>query len=255
MNKVAPNFNTRSLDIAAATLHEAHLLEGAHNTRLGTDAIREEAMNLSTLAIGCAAGFGGDRDDAAGPVVETLMAGGMPAVLIYEMLAERTLAQAQLARRANPQTGFAPLMERAVAPVLAPCVQHGIPIVSNFGAANPRAAAHRLRELAQTRGIPDLRIAVVEGDDLSDAAGQALLRPYLNPAFAARAVVSANVYLGGVAIAEALRAGAQIVVTGRWPTRRWWWVQPWRTLGGQWMIGIGWPVPRWLVICSNVVPK
>ena len=50
-------------------------------------------MNLPTLAIGCAAGFSGDRVDAAGPVVETLIAGGLPAVLIFEMLAERTLAQ------------------------------------------------------------------------------------------------------------------------------------------------------------------
>ena len=172
-------------------------------------------MKPSTLMIGCAAGFGGDRVDVAAPVVETLIASGAPAVLIFEMLAERTLAQAQLARRANPQAGFAPLMERAVTPILKRCVDYGIPIVSNFGAANPRAAAQRLHELAQPQGIPSLRVAVVEGDDLSDATGQALLRPYLDPAFAARAVVSANVYLGGVAIAEALRMGAQIVVTGR----------------------------------------
>lgn len=172
-------------------------------------------MKPSTLMIGCAAGFGGDRDDVAAPVVETLIASGAPAVLIFEMLAERTLAQAQLARRANPQAGYAPLMERAVAPILAPCVHHKIPIVSNFGAANPRAAAQRLHELAQAQGIHDLRVAVVEGDDLSDASGQALLRPYLDPAFAERTVVSANVYLGGAAIAEALRMGAQVVVTGR----------------------------------------
>ena len=137
-------------------------------------------MTHSILAIGCAAGFGGDRVDAAPPVVETLIASGLPSVLIYEMLAERTLAQAQLARRANPQTGYAPLMERAVAPVLARCVQHGIPIVSNFGAANPRAAAHRLQALAREQGIDNLRVAIVEGDDLSDTADQALLQPYLD---------------------------------------------------------------------------
>lgn len=172
-------------------------------------------MTPVALAIGCAAGFGGDRVDAAPPVVETLIASGLPSVLIFEMLAERTLAQAQLARRANPQAGYAPLMERAVAPVLARCVQHGIPIVSNFGAANPQAAAQRLQILARQQGIDHLRVAVIAGDDLSDLAGQALLRPYLDPAFAERELVSANVYLGGVAIAEALRLGAQVVVTGR----------------------------------------
>lgn len=172
-------------------------------------------MKPSTLLIGCAAGFGGDRVDVAAPVVETLVDSGAPAVLIFEMLAERTLAQAQLARRANPQAGYAPLLEQAVAPVLKRCVEQGIPIVSNFGAANPRAAAQRLHELAQAQELAGLRVAVVEGDDLSDAAGQALLRPYLDPAFAGRGVVSANVYLGGAAIAEALRLGAQVVVTGR----------------------------------------
>jgi hypothetical protein len=172
-------------------------------------------MTTSTLAIGCAAGFGGDRIDAAAPVVDTLISCCLPSVLIFEMLAERTLAQAQLARRANPQAGFAPLVELAVAPILARCVQHRIPIVSNFGAANPRAAAQRLQTMARALGINELRVAVVEGDDLSDAAGQALLRPYLDPTGTQRELVSANVYLGGGAIAEALRLGAQVVVTGR----------------------------------------
>mgnify|MGYP003350900435 CR=1 FL=1 len=56
-------------------------------------------MTLPLLRIGCAAGFSGDRTDAAAPVVEALAAAGGPAVLIFETLAERTLALAQLARR------------------------------------------------------------------------------------------------------------------------------------------------------------
>ncbi len=172
-------------------------------------------MTHVPLAMGSAAGFGGDRLDSAAPVVDTLIAGGGPAVLIFEMLAERTLALAQLARRQDPEAGFAPLMEPAVEPILARCVRHCIPIVSNFGAANPRAAAHRLQALAKSQGLGALRVAVVDGDDLSDAAGRALLRPYLDPTDAAWDVVSANVYLGGAVIADALRAGAQVVVTGR----------------------------------------
>ena len=172
-------------------------------------------MTGQTLAIGCAAGFGGDRSDAAGPVVDTLIARGGPAVLIFEMLAERTLALAQLARRQNPAGGYAPLMEPAVRPILARCVEHGIPIVSNFGAANPRAAARRIREIAAELGLPKIRIAVVEGDDLSDDRGRELLAAHLDPAFAARELVSANVYLGAAPITAALAAGAQVVVTGR----------------------------------------
>src|SRR6476646_2096866 len=167
------------------------------------------------LAIGCAAGFGGDRTDAALPIVETLIARGGRGVLIFEMLAERTLALAQIERLRNPELGFAPLMEAMVRPILEQCLEHGIPIVSNFGAANPRAAARRIRQMAANLGAGNLRIAVVEGDDLSDPRGRELLRRYLAPADAAREMVSANVYLGASAIAEALREGAQVVVTGR----------------------------------------
>ena len=65
------------------------------------------------------------------------------------------------------------------------------------------------------QGIANIRIAIIEGDDLSDAKGRELLREYLKPQDAEREIVSANVYLGAGAIADALRAGAQIVVTGR----------------------------------------
>ena len=64
------------------------------------------------LLIGCAAGFSGDRTDAAGPVVDTLIArlvasgGRQRAFLMFETLAERTLALAQLRRRADPEAGY-----------------------------------------------------------------------------------------------------------------------------------------------------
>ncbi len=172
-------------------------------------------MNHPTLFIGCAAGFGGDRTDAALPIVETLIARGGAGVLIFEMLAERTLALAQLDRRKNPDAGYAPLLELMVRPVLRRCVENNIPIVSNFGAANPRAAAKLIAKIAQEQNIKNIRIAIVEGDDLSDAKGRELLQAYLKPQDAEREIVSANVYLGASAIADALRAGAQVVVTGR----------------------------------------
>lgn len=157
-----------------------------------------------TLAIGCAAGFGGDRAGVAVPVVETLIRRSGPSVLIFEVLAERTLALAQLDKRRDPQRGYAPMMEAMLAPVLERCVQHGIPIVSNFGAANPRAAALRAREM-----LPGCRVAIVEGDDLSGT------RDVIARHMPVEDLVSANVYLGGSAIADALRAGAQVVITGR----------------------------------------
>ncbi len=167
------------------------------------------------LRVGCAAGFSGDRTDAAGPVVAALIAAGGPAVLIFETLAERTLALAHLARRQDAGAGYEPLLEPMLAPVLGPCLRHGVRIVSNFGAANPRGAALRIRAMAQAQGLATPRIAVIVGDDVSGPAHRAALHAQLGAALDERSIVSANAYLGAEAIAAALRAGAQIVVGGR----------------------------------------
>ncbi len=167
------------------------------------------------LRIGCGAGFSGDRWDAAVPVVEALVAAGGPAVLMFETLAERTLALAQLARLGQPDGGWEPSLERFVRPVLARCVAAGIPIVGNFGAANPAGAAQRLQALAADLGLGALRIAVVEGDDLLANLPAGRLDGLLPAALQGRPLVSANAYLGARQIADALLGGAQVVVTGR----------------------------------------
>ncbi|MFN6998175.1 MAG: acyclic terpene utilization AtuA family protein, partial [Aquincola tertiaricarbonis] len=171
------------------------------------------------LRIGGAAGFSGDRTDAAAPVVQALIAAGGPAVLIFETLAERTLALAQLARRQNPEAGYEPLLDDLLRPVLADCLAHGIRIVSNFGAAHPMGAARRIQALAAELGLPAPRIAVVSGDDVSGPAQRPALLECLSEAdrqlLAERPLVSANAYLGAEAIAQALKAGAQVVVCGR----------------------------------------
>ncbi len=167
------------------------------------------------LRIGCAAGFSGDRTDAASPVVDELIRGGTAACLIFETLAERTLALAQLARRADPDQGFEPLLDELLTPVLTRCLQHGVRIVSNMGAANPRAAARRIHALADELGLPRPRVAVIEGDDVAGPVWRRALMDQVGGALRDRAVVSANVYIGAVAIADALRAGADIVIAGR----------------------------------------
>jgi hypothetical protein len=169
----------------------------------------------STILVGCGAGFSGDRVDAAIPVVKTLVERGGPAALIFENLAERTLATQHLTKRQNPKLGYEPLMELELRPVLTDCLAHGITIVSNFGAANPMGAAQRILEIAQELGLPRPRIAVVSGDDLSGPKGQALVKEHIGGAFDAQRFVCANAYQGAREIANAIKAGAQIVVTGR----------------------------------------
>jgi hypothetical protein len=190
------------------------------------------------LHIGCAAGFSGDRLGAALPVVRSLVAHGGPAALIFETLAERTLALAQLARRDNPQRGYEPLLDELLTPILGLCLRHGIPIVSNFGAANPPAAAMRIRALARELGLPAPRIAVVSGDDVSGPLCRALLRERLGSICDEQDMVCANAYLGAEPIAQALRAGAQIVVTGRV-------ADPSLTVGPA-MAHYGWAADDWL---------
>jgi Protein of unknown function (DUF1446). len=172
-------------------------------------------MTPPLLRVGCAAGFSGDRIDAAGPVVQALAESGGPAVLIFETLAERTLALAQLARRQQPQAGYEPLLDLMLRPVLGACLDAGIRIVGNFGAAHPLGAARRLQALARELGLRPPRIAVVRGDDLSGPQHRAMLMQALGAAAPTQPVVSANAYLGAEAIAQALRAGAEIVVAGR----------------------------------------
>ncbi|MDB5861797.1 MAG: hypothetical protein JWQ76_5486, partial [Ramlibacter sp.] len=95
------------------------------------------------------------------------------------------------------------------------CLAHGITIVGNFGAANPQGAAAAIHGLAKELGLAAPRVAVVTGDDLSDERGRAIVRAQLGAAFDDKRFVCSNVYQGATEIAAAIRAGAQVVVTGR----------------------------------------
>ena len=169
--------------------------------------------------VACAAGFSGDRLGVAKPLVDALLKHGGPACLIFESLAERTLALAQLERRQNDQLGYEPLLEEMIEPILSDCVQTGIPIVGNFGAANPFAAAAVIARLAKEKNLPELKIAVVMGDDISGFSYRKMIEAHLAKSdqqlLAHSQLVSANVYLGAKEIADAVTAGAQVVVTGR----------------------------------------
>src|SRR5262245_65224815 len=103
--------------------------------------------------IGGAAGFAGDRTDAAGPVVDALASCDGPRFVMFECLAERTLAMSQLERRQHPARGYNPALDKFIGPVLARCLGDRIKIIGNFGAANPRGAAERILALAREQGL------------------------------------------------------------------------------------------------------
>ncbi len=174
---------------------------------------------LDLYRVACAAGFSGDRLGVAKPLVDELKRLGGPSCLIFESLAERTLALAQLERQQNETLGYEPLLAEMLSPILADCVRAGIPIVGNFGAANPQAAAQLIQQLAREQGIENIKIAIVHGDDMAGPEYEKILKSSLSEEdqniLKGSALVSANIYLGAKEIADALSAGAQVVVTGR----------------------------------------
>lgn len=166
---------------------------------------------MSMVRIGTGAGFQGDR---IAPAVDLAERGGLD-FLVFECLAERTIALAQQARLADPAAGYDPLLERRMRAVLPACARNGTRIVTNMGAANPRAAAERTRAVVRELGLP-LTVAAVTGDDVLGLVGDSLLT---ETGAAARALedrlISANAYIGVAGIVEALDAGADIVICGR----------------------------------------
>ncbi|GJH24471.1 acyclic terpene utilization AtuA family protein [Caballeronia novacaledonica] len=167
-----------------------------------------------TIRIGAGAGYSGDRIE---PAVELAEHGALD-YLVFECLAERTIAIAQQARRNDPELGYDPLLEARMRAVLPVAVKNGVRIVSNMGAANPHAAARKTAQIARELGLHGLKIAAVTGDDVLDAVLQSPLRFEESgddvSAYADR-IVSANAYLGAAPIVDALAAGADIVLTGR----------------------------------------
>ena len=96
-----------------------------------------------TIHIGCGAGFANDRPDAALRLAKDLAGRNGQRYLMLELLAERTLAEAQLRKRADPALGYAARLFDFIEPILEICLEHRIPIITNGGAANPQAAARR----------------------------------------------------------------------------------------------------------------
>src|SRR5688500_2247452 len=111
------------------------------------------------VRIGVGAGVSGGRLDAALPLVER----GELGYLVFECLAERTIALAQRDKLRDPERGYHPLLVERLRRVLPACVERGVKIVGNLGAANPEAAGARVARLARELGFERLKIAVVLG--------------------------------------------------------------------------------------------
>jgi hypothetical protein len=163
-------------------------------------------------------GFYGDRIDAAREMVE----GGPIDVLTGDYLAELTMLILWKARQKDPDAGYARTFLTQLEQVLGTCLDRGVRIVTNAGGLNPAGLARAVAGLGERLGVAP-RVAYIEGDDLTGrvgdllAAGHPLAHLDTGQPLAEAGIkpVTANAYLGGWGIADALGAGADVVVCPR----------------------------------------
>jgi hypothetical protein len=166
------------------------------------------------LRVGAGAGFADDRIEPALAMTEA----GAIDYLVFECLAERTVAREVLSRRTDPDGGFNPHLADRMHAVLPAAQARGVRIVSNMGAANPVGAARATRAIAADLGLPTT-CAAITGDEVTELV-QA--RPDLTLIESGQPVesilprlVSANAYLGADAVLLGLQSGADVILTGR----------------------------------------
>ena len=169
-------------------------------------------MSPQVIRIGTGAGFSADRLD---PAVDLAKRGKLD-VMVLECLGERTVAFAHRDRMADPQRGYNVHLRRRMQALLPACRAAGTVIVTNMGAANPRAAAERTVEIARELGLGGLKVACIEGDDVSALVppDQPLMDEPGTLADVKMPIAGMNAYLGADAIVPALEANADVVIGG-----------------------------------------
>jgi hypothetical protein len=169
-------------------------------------------MTERIVRIGGASGAWGDSPRAIGQLL-----GESVDYLMMDYLAEVTMSLLAKARLKHPAGGYPPDFIGYLKPHLAELARRGIKVVSNAGGVNPKGCGEALQALCDSLGVA-LRIAVVEGDDLTpflDRLREAGVSEAVSGAPLPPAMLTANAYLGALPIKAAFDAGADIVITGR----------------------------------------
>jgi hypothetical protein len=173
-------------------------------------------VSPAPVRIANCSGFYGDRLSAA----REMVGGGPIDVLTGDWLAELTMLVLAKNALRDPAAGYARTFVTQMEQVMGDCLDRGIKVVSNAGGLSPQRCAEAVHGVAEKLGL-DPVIAYIEGDDLMPrlgelrAAGERFVNFDTGEPLGERPVITANAYLGGWGIAEALARGADIVITGR----------------------------------------
>ena len=178
----------------------------------------KQTLHANKLIIANCSGFLGDRFTAAAEMIH----GGPIDILTGDYLAELTMAILFRKTLKNPQGGYAATFLRQMKDVMSTCMHKNIRIVANAGGLNPKSLAEQLEGLAAASGI-NPKVAYIEGDNLmgrlEDLQQKGEKFIHLDKGISLKEAdvrtISANAYMGGWGIAEALAQGADIVVGGR----------------------------------------
>ena len=172
-------------------------------------------MSDKTIRIGSGAAWWGDRVE---PAILNAEKGDLD-YLCFETMAEATVSAAQVRMRRDPSfPGYDTYLDDRIKGVLPGCLMRGTKIITNQGWVNPDAAARRIVHWLQHFGARGVKVAAVNGALITDRVlelTQTILESGLPTATLKPNLVSAEAYLGAEPIVAALKAGAQIVVTGR----------------------------------------
>ena len=171
------------------------------------------------IRIASGQGFWGDRSDAP---VEQVRNGPID-YLVMDYLAEVTMSIMQKQKLRDPKLGYArdiiPLMKEIIPDI----IEKDIKVITNAGGVNPIACRNAIFEIAHKMGYKNLKIGIVHGDDIYNQIDDLFEKGiYLNHMDSGESletvkncVYSANVYLGALPVVQALKDGAQIIITGR----------------------------------------
>lgn len=174
---------------------------------------------MKTIRIGAAQGFYGDTIE---PAVQTAKYGNVD-YISFDCLAELTMAILKKDQMKNPELGYTRDITTSMQALLPFVKEKGIKLLTNAGGINPIGAQKEVIRVAQKLGMADLKVAVVTGDNLIDdidkyiEQGVSFHHMETNANFKEiqHKLLFANAYLGAMPIVEALRQGADVVITGR----------------------------------------